>query len=576
MVQLRGFLQSESGSMTQMALGFVLLTIIVGGVSVDVIRHERTRAQTQQALDACTANAAVVERPGTDATSMSAAIAACMARAGSPITNVAATSSANYKSVSANASGAQTSQFLQLVKINSLGIAAGSAVTVPAGGSGGGRAASTEVVLAYESSNATSGISADIQSGLRAFVGRTILDSSNDPTTITLMPYNNGVNLSTDLFAKYNVTALTSSEKVANSNCIDVTPANYNATSMSTGTNFRQVIFADLATSTDVSNAAWTTKYRGPNDGTPVGTPAVHDAKTTSAICPPYAGTVLRLPNNTAGDLSATTVGDSSLTSNINNGRFFGGVRWDWAMQWAVSMVDPGTNTAIASLMPTALNQLPLAYGTSNLQKVVVFINKNGTGDDPLTGNSSVLASSYLSGKSPIRRDSAGNYCIQHKGYTGAGGNEFWEPGRLTNPAIPTSARGVWSANCNSYGADFLTWPEVWKSLRVSWVAWQLYGRALGGNDRVAVGTQYSTALAAFKTTVPFADQVTRFLNKCSAAKSAGIMVYTVAVDALELGKPSLASCASSPSHYFDTTAAGFADTMRLIAQDIQQQAYQQ
>ena len=116
----------------------------------------------------------------------------------------------------------------------------------------------------------------------------------------------------------------------------------------------------------------------------------------------------------------------------------------------------------------------------------------------------------------------------------------------------------------------------MWKSLRVSWVAWQLYGRALGGNDRVAVSTQYDTALAQFKATVPFADQQTRFLNKCSAAKSAGIMVYTVAVDALELGKPSLASCASSPSHYFDTTAAGFADTMRLIAQDIQQQAYQQ
>lgn len=571
MVNLRGFLQAESGTMTQMALGFVLLTIVAGGVSVDIIRHERARAQTQQALDACTANAAIVERPGTDSPSLSAAISACMTRAGAPITNVSATSGTAYKDVSATATGSQTSQFMQMINISSLGIATGSAVSMPAGAPGGADAAArAEVVLAYESSNtytSDTSIQNQVRGGLSSFVTQMLpgVDANDYGTTITLLPYNNGVNLGTDVLARYNVTNLNSSEKRTNSNCIDVGTANYSNTGMSNSAAFNQMVFADLSSSSGTTDV-----YQGPNEepryvsGVLVPPSNVFAAQTTSAICPAYPNTVVRLPTNSA----------ATLNTNITNAQFFGATRWDHGMHWAVTLLDPGTNAAIGPLLPTALNQAPAAYNATNLQKVIVFVNKNGSGDTADGSDSFVLKPEYTTGTSPIKRDSAGNYCIQHAGFTGAGGNTFWEPGRRVAPTSTTNlTRGVWSANCDSYGA-FLTWPQVWKDARMRWVAWQLYARALKGNSTLA--DQLTRAVNTFTTTVPFSTQNTRFQTKCSAAKNAGITIYTVALEAGPNANANLATCATSSAHHFETSYSGFAATMRTIAQNIQQQAYSQ
>ena len=59
------------------------------------------------------------------------------------------------------------------------------------------------------------------------------------------------------------------------------------------------------------------------------------------------------------------------------------------------------------------------------------------------------------------------------------------------------------------------------------------------------------------------------FDNLCEIAKTAGIIVYTVAVEAATAGQQALAKCASSPAHYFDVSGDEMASVFESIAKQI-------
>lgn len=538
----------EDGAMSYPSLMFLGLAVMAGGVSVDVIRHESSRAKVQQALDACTETAATTQSYSASSQTIATVINDCMGRAGlSGLINPVAVS---YDAglITASVTGTQQNFFMNMVQKSTLTFSGIATARIAA------PQFTTEVALAYEATNYinVNGLADTVKGGLTEFADRFFRSDAVGRNTLALVPYNGGVNLTPALLARYNVT---NAANLANSNCIDLDSDEFGKADMSRSKAFRTITPYDLMTSTTTNLIP--TPYYKPNSSAGL----VAKAQTS---CPHSAATVLRLPSNDA----------TGIKANIAAAEFLGGTRWDHGMNWAAAILDPSAQNAISSLMPSALSDRPLAYNATNARKVIVFVNTFGSGDDPATGNSIVLAPGFdmnapgnSTPMSPVYQSKTATdtfYSIYVASVATA--NKYWRPDNGTwvaGPYTPPSA---------TQSAKQLNWAELWSNVRATWVAWQLYGRS-GGTTMAAMTQAYTTAVNSFKTTLPFATQSSQFLAECTAAKARGVVVYTVLLDppyARAAGP--MASCATSPAHAFTTTAANFRPTMNAIAAAIRAQ----
>lgn len=559
-MRVTGFLRDTRGSITYVGILFMGLTLAVGGIAVDVMRHEGTRAKVQQTLDACTTSVAVVESTRSTLEKLNTALTECMERGGVPETMATVEAEVVGGSLSTTAEGTQTNFFMKMANASSTTTYNGNSsanlrVYVPPPPN------PVEVVLAYEASNAitAAALGTALRAGATAFVDTiteadaSVPDGTRPLTSISLVPYTDGVNLPPALMARYFVT---NTSNVPNSNCIDLTPSDFTATGFSTGTIsatpiYKTMMMADLATTTSTVSA---TLYTASNSiNATVG--------TTSVPCPPYANNVLRTHTNLA----------STVKANIATSQFFGGLRWDHGMHWASAMLDPMANSAISPFLPAQpanFGARPVAYRTEGVQKVIVFVNRSGSGSNVTDGSHRIMAPDFTTGMSPIWRNSSVTpalYCIHLPARS-------VEP-KFFQPAV--SGVNAWQTECPANFVQ-LTWPQVWNSVRVQWVAWQLYARGLqttANPTRTAVQTTFNTIFASMWTSIPFETQRTQFEAECAAAKAQGVVIYTVALDAVERAEAPLLACATSPAHYVKTTAAEFPTVMTNIAQTIKQQA---
>ena len=103
--------------------------------------------------------------------------------------------------------------------------------------------------------------------------------------------------------------------------------------------------------------------------------------------------------------------------------------------------------------------------------------------------------------------------------------------------------------------ATQLDWSEVWRYLRVSWVARQLYMRS----GVTGTGT-YSTIMNQFRTTYlsSTANMDSLLQTNCTAARNAGIEVYGIAFgqSMSANGQAQISGCSSDPkeNYYFLAT----------------------
>jgi hypothetical protein len=114
-----------------------------------------------------------------------------------------------------------------------------------------------------------------------------------------------------------------------------------------------------------------------------------------------------------------------------------------------------------------------------------------------------------------------------------------------------------------------LDWSEVWRHVRVSWVAQQLYQRS-GVSDAT-----YDAALSQFRATylTSRANMNALLQTNCTAARAAGIEVYGIAFAAPTNGQTQIKGCSSEPKddYYFQpTNGDDIAAVFQQIATNIQ------
>jgi hypothetical protein len=188
------------------------------------------------------------------------------------------------------------------------------------------------------------------------------------------------------------------------------------------------------------------------------------------------------------------------------------------------------------------------------------------------------LKPAYRSGLSPIYRSGTGVYSIRHQTGrpTAAGTDQYFVPSICTSGGPTDGTRSPsgcdpWLASPpNTSGVTQLTWPQVWASQRMSWVAWQMYARALGTSNSTRT-TMYNNTITAMRERTPIATMDTQLQDVCDMARDENVVVFGIAFEAPDAGETQIRNCASTPGQYYEASGTNISSAFRSIAAQISQ-----
>jgi Flp pilus assembly protein TadG len=532
--RIRAFRRDTDGSILVFSLLLFTVMILMGGMAVDLMRVENRRTALSQTLDRCALNAASLRQSLDPAT----VVRDCAERDGMLpyLTSVVVTDTLGNRSVEARGQIPVETIFMRAAGYETLPVTARARAEH--------RVNNIEIVLALDVS-ASMNTNSRIQ-GLRVaaqnFV-RTVLGNNPTGVSIAIVPYHAQVNLGPTLVNKYNVTdrigglGVTSFGDMRTVNCVDLPTSVYAYPGLSRTLAIPATGYADLQS----SDQAWPT-YE------------TFSRRVFSgfAVCPPSTTSIVRPPDNNI----------TALVNYIEQLQVYGQTSINLGMKWAGTLIDPQARSVINELVaegvvPAAFRDRPAEYGTSNTMKIIVLMT------DGENTTEARLNSGFRTGPSPIFRGTDGNLSIQH--VTGrpaaAGANQFWVPHLDPDNNASNGIQGAWRAT--SWGGSETTqgtrlnWEQVWQITPVTWLARQLYGRALGTTSLEInnITTNWTNAMRTLRgttTSTPGADAELQQL--CTVTKERGVLIYGIAFSAPARGVTTIRNCASSEAFFFNAT----------------------
>lgn len=543
----RRFAKAEDGAVLVFSLVLFILMIMMGGVAVDLMRYETTRTTLQNTLDRSTLASASLSQ-GLDPETV---VRDYFSKAGMSqfLKTVTVTNGLNFRNVEAHALADAEPFFLHMIGINTF--------EAPAASVAEQRINNVEIALVLDVSGSMAGTKlTNLKSAASEFVSTVLASDGDDRISIGIVPYNGQVNLGPLMAAKFNVTLPTG---VANTACVDLPASVYTATDMSRTLALPTTAYADTFSSTTLSTSFVSVASAGtPNAG--------------NRWCPPSTVNVVRPPINVV----------STLQSNINAMTAVGATSTNAGLKWGLTLLDPASRPIFAefanagTILPS-FGVRPFDYTDKEAMKVIILM----TDGDHFAEER--VNTPYKSGASKIFRASDGNYSINHDTVTrptAAGTKTFFVPHLCTSTGCKNGSNTAeaWSATKYSNGVE-LSWQEVWTNMRVSYVAWQLYERALGkDSNRNSV---YNTWMANFRTLTPTATMDDQMQAICTLAKTKqNMVIYGIAFDAPANGQLQIKKCTSgyNPAKpnddnpfYFVSTPTNIKTAFRAIATNISQ-----
>ena len=517
--RLARFGRDESGVLVVFGLIIFVMMLLIGGMAVDLMRFETNRAKLQGTSDRAVLAAASLRQTGNPV----AVVEDYFVKAGIDeyLTGVNVTSGINYRAVNADVLAEVPSFFMQMIGIDS--------IEAPASSTAEERIIDVEVSLVLDVSGSMNSSSrlVNLKVAARDFVDTVFAGDTENKISISLVPYNGQVNLGATVAPRYNL----STTHTFNT-CADLPTALFNSTALSNTTL--------LARSDPID--PWSSNYRKP----------LVNTTNRQNYCSTDARLAVKPFQRNATTLKATI---NSLVAE-------GNTSIDLGMKWGMAMLDPGTQPVITSLIaagavPAYFAGRPYSLTRDDTARIIVLMS-DGENTSQFT-----LHAAYKSGLSNVYRSTSGatngNVTIYHAAR--AGTDKYYV---LTPTQITGYQTGMWTnAVSGGVGATNLTWPAVWETYPVSYVARYWFANPLG----VSVSTWTNT----FQTSVGPTTKDAQLTAICNTAKVAGIRVFTVGFDAPAVGAAALSSCASSPGDYFNVTGTQIQAAFQAIARQITQ-----
>ncbi len=525
---IRTFRKAEDGTLVIFALVLFVLMAMMGGIAVDVMKYEATRTQLSQTLDRCTLMAASLDQR----LAPQEVVEDCVAKAGlgEQLQSVVVLEGFNSRDVQAVAKADTKPFFMHMLGIDRFDAAAGSRAEQ--------KITDVEIALVLDVSGSMGGTKiSNLRTAASKFVATMLDNDPNRRISIAIVPYNAQVNLGPTLLSKFNVTAphnaLNRPFDVANHNCLELPPSVFGTAGISRTVALPQMAQSDHAYGTDTGNyytAPTSTSYAVPNFG--------------ANFCRTEANNVVRMPSQDKAQLQGWING---LTANGNTSIALG-------MKWGTALLDPSARSIYdeyiaAGQMSANLSGRPFDTGSRDSMKVIVLMTDGEhVAHDRINDD-------FKAGPSPIWRSSGdGRYSIYHAGQPGSA--------KYYVPHLNTWRTTAWTSNATP--AVQQDWRSVWTNLKLSYVAWQFYGRPYGYSA-------YTNAINTMRSTyASVAELNSRLQATCAQAKADGVIVYGIAFEAPLNGQTQISQCATSvEQHYFDVADREIETAFDTIASNL-------
>lgn len=597
--KLSEFRSGEDGSMAIFVLFIFVIMLMFGGIAVDVMRFETRRVTMQETMDRAVLAAASLTQPDNMEPKAVADDWFAKAGLGDQFTvdyttpTVTTYKDVSQKLVTATAKVRSYNWFMDMMDVDYL---EGPMSTQAAQG-----VSQIEVMMVLDitgsmndpasAGDTTSKITA-LRSAATDFVNLVKANDSQNGVSIGLVPYASQVNIPVNLRQQFTgITNISSWNFVANAgvqnpfiNCVEIPTGTYTSTALPTSTVMPMAAVADTSTSTST-----TTNYIAPSTVPPSTSfgPRNCTTKTDNAATTEREDqyNLVMLPTK---DKTPVLGRISQLTAGGNTSIAVG-------MRWGTALLDQTARGIYTAIGDASVAGRPADNDDVKTRKIIILMT------DGEHVSSTSVPDAYKSGPSPIWLGTDGNFAIRFWSAGGALNNgtrpstcsgwpidstrEFFVPHRKANSLKPrkktTDPEGVSSGTAaavtgacdprawvaatsgnptwpqtdaagnvvkDSKGnpiiitAQRLDWSEVWRFLRVTYVARQLYVRS----GVTGTAADYNTLMATFtKEYLSVSTMNTLLQQNCSAAKAAGIEIYGIAFAAPTNGQTQIKNCAS-------------------------------
>ena len=545
----RRFRNDEEGSILVFVMVVFSAMFLVGGVAVDLARHETLRSSLQYNLDRAVLAAASLRQTQDPETVVNDYMSKIKTIDTFTLT-VNSSVALNSRSVTATANTDLDTWFLSMAGINNMPISAKSSASE--------KIPNLEIALVLDVSGSMANNSklTNLQTAARDFVSTIINNSDPNAAVISIVPFSTSVTPSRNLYD-----ALTVDELQSNSTCLYFENDDYSDLGIDPSVSQEQIIYTSLygeqITGGDPFNHGWQSCF-------------IQSQNEITAY------------SNSITDLHAAI---NALSAD-------GSTSGHQGVKWGTAILDPKFQPVVDSLIldgdvNNAFDALPVNYAESNTRKVMVFMgdganfnqrmfdsNWRGTGSDLLkVTNEEPGAFTHLiyNGWSYV---GAGYevYCV-YSWVTCHYSDPVTEVRYFLDKAGSTGYHDITNnvARSQSWFTDtylagltgtvaqeHLTWEQAWGVVSPQYYSDNIGNQSARNNWLSGPKVRYTTELN------------TLMHAQCDQARDAGIIIYSIGFETNDTTDEALKACASTDSHFFEATGTEISTVFGSIAANIQ------
>jgi Flp pilus assembly protein TadG len=327
----RQFAGREDGMVTIFACYMILIMLLVGGIGVDLMRHEMERTQLQAIADRASLAAADLDQP----LEPDEVVADYFAKSGMSdyLAGVTISEGLNYRTVTVEATSKFKTQFMNTMGVDEL--------VVPARSQAEEKVNKVEISLVVDISGsmANNNKMEELKAAAGTFIDTVLKPETEDLISISLVPYSEHVNAGNKLMSRLDV------NKVHDySYCIEFDDSDFSSVRLNTSKRYQQM-----------QHFQW--NYDGRNN------------EVQDTICPQYSyEEIIPLSQNA-----------TYLKSQINRMQPRAGTSIFLGMKWGAAMLDPSFRNINNSLVTAGdvdapFYNRPVSYSDDETLKTVILM----------------------------------------------------------------------------------------------------------------------------------------------------------------------------------------------------------
>ncbi|NNL35163.1 MAG: VWA domain-containing protein, partial [Silicimonas sp.] len=531
------------GSLTIFSLFLFILLLMISGMAVDMVMHERQRVHMQNTLDSAILAAGSLDSGATTEAEMTAMVNDYVAKAGidpSRITVTPRITGSSSRTISATGRFEIDTIFMGLMGINEMHGGVGGAAEV------GEEKVEIVLVLDVSGSMGRDGKIEALRPAAKDFVTEIISKLGADRVSFSVVPYNHQVHVDDDLRSRLDwddTLRTVLPANVAPYPGAITTYAQFNPSSRCA--RFREADFRNVALTdtTRIEGSAMFSGLSGRNLTAYASYPVWADWCSDS-----YSRVVLYQNNET------------DLHNYIDTLQGEGWTSIDYGMNWGVGILGSAFTPIVQDMVDNNILHPdmaghPMAFTEPDVKKIVVLMT-DGINTDHLD-----LDDQFKSGPSRVWYSDTLANGSEYMGFLvempSNGTNQRWFV-----PGSPLSSSDDSYLAESALPSDAVQWDyhAVYDRFRPEDV-----GRYFFANDAPARAAHDRARIDVGSNGI--AD--TRVRNICSEARTSGIDIYTIAFQAPTASETLLRDCAAKASHYFDVNGLDIANAFNAIAVDL-------